>query len=153
MVWLQNPPGGEFHSFEEYEKYLNSLEPLKVKSYEDYLEKGHEWCWCLVGNVVEEHAVGTEKEIKKGTKHFSGGTKVYLAPIQWGDGYEKVIVIGIARGSRNYIEVIMSKKNIENFRIQKVYKPAIVKRMINSKNLWWGDSDDARKEILEYLET
>ena len=75
-----------------------------------------------------------------------------MAPVQWGDGYERVIVIGIARRSRKYIEVVMQKKYIEKFRLQKIYKPTIVKRMINSENVWWSDSDDARKDIIKYLE-
>ena len=95
---------------------------------------------------------GEEKEIKRGTKHFTGGTKVCLAPIQWGDGYERVVVIGIARKSRKYIEVVMQKKYIENFRMQKIYKPTIIRKMIDSEHSWWGDTDDDQKEIKEYLE-
>lgn len=152
MIWLQTPPGGVFHSLEEMAEYEEKIEELKVKSYEEYVEKGHEWCWCLVGNIVKEHPFGEEKEIRKGTKQFSVGTKVFLAPVQWGDGYERVIVIGIARGSRKYIEIVMQKKYIEIFRLQKIYKPTIVKRMINSENVWWSDSDDARKDIIKYLD-
>ena len=62
---------------------------------------------------MKEHPFGEEKEIRKGTKQFSVGTKVFLAPVQWGDGYERVIVIGIARGSRKYIEIVMQKKYIK----------------------------------------
>ena len=43
-------------------------------------------------------------------------------------------------------------KYIEIFRLQKIYKPTIVKRMINSENVWWSDSDDARKDIIKYLD-
>ena len=153
MIYTKRPPGGSFHSIKDYEKYrAECVDPLKIKSYKEYIEKGHEWCWCLVGNIVEEHEFGEEHEIKKGTKQFSSGTKVYLAPVQWGDGYEKVIVIGIARGSRKYIEVVMQKKYIENFRMQKVFKPTIMKRMIESENYWWSDSDDDREKIIGYLE-
>ena len=153
MIWLQQPPGGVFHTTEELEEYEKSLESLKVNSYEEYLKKGHEWCWCLVGNIVEEHEFGEDKEIKPGTKHFVGGAKVCLAPAQWGDGYEKIVVIGVARKSRKYIEVVMQEKYIENFRMQKIYKPAIVRRMINSEYTWWSDSDDDRSKIIQYLET
>ena len=142
---------GEFHSTEEFEVYLREVEPLTIQSYDEYISRGHEWCWALVGNIVNEHKYGEEKDIKKGTKHFSPGTKVYLAPASWGDGYERIHVIGIRKGNRKYIEIVMQTKYIENIRMQKVYKPAIVKRMINSENLWWGDSDDDRKSIIEYL--
>ncbi len=153
MIWLKKPPGGTFHSKEELEAYEKSLEELKICSYDEYLDKGHEWCWCLVGNAVGEHEFGEEKEIKKGTKHFVSGAKICLPPVQWGDGYERAIVIGIARNTRKYIEVVMQTKYIENFRMQKIYKPAIVRRMINSEHYWWSDSDDDRKDIIRYLET
>ena len=152
MIRLQRSPAVAFRSIEELEEYLEKEETLRIKSYEEYLEKGHEWCWSLVGNIVAEHEFGEEKEIKKGTKHFSSRTKVYLAPAQWGDGYERVIVIGLARKSRKYIEVVMQTKYIENFRMQKIYKPAIVRRMISSENTWWGDTDGDQNEIKEYLE-
>ncbi len=151
MIYTKSPPGGVFHSSEEIDAYFKEVELLKIKTYDEYINKGHEWCWSLVGNIVKEHEFGEEKVIKPGTKHFSAGTKVYLAPASWGDGYERIRVIGIGRGNRKYIEIVMQSKYIENFRMQKVYKPAIVKRMLNSENCWWGDSDDARKEIIKYL--
>ena len=86
------------------------------------------------------------------TQKTPGGTKVYIAPVQWGDGFERIIVIGKARGGRNYIEVVMQSKYIENFRMQKVYKATIVKRMLNSEYLWWSDSEDDREIIIDYLE-
>ena len=153
MIWLQKPPGVVWHSQEEWEEYEKSLEALKTYSFEDFLSAGHDWCWSLVGNIGKEHEYGEDKEIKRGTKHFTRGTKVCLAPVQWGDGYEKVVVIGIARKSRKYIEVVMQRKHIEHFRIQKIYKPAIVKRMIISEYDWWSDSDDDREDIIHYLES
>ncbi len=73
-------------------------------SYEEYIHQGHTWCWCLVGNITEKHEYGEEHEVKYGTKHFSRGTKVYLAPAQWGDGYEKIVVIGMPRHQKKFIE-------------------------------------------------
>lgn len=52
--------------------------------------------------------VKTYPRNKKGTKHFSGGTKVY--------------------------------------------KPAIVKRMLNFEKIWWNDSEDDYEKIRDYLE-
>ncbi len=126
---------------------------LIIDSYESYVEQGHSWCWCLVGNIVESHEYGEEHEIKSGTKHFSRGTKVYLAPGQWGDGYENIVVIGLPRQGSKYIEVITHSKYVENYRMQKVYKPSILKRMCSSEYRWWDDSENCRKEIIEYLET
>ncbi len=151
MIYIMTPPGGTFYSIEEIEEYSRAVEKLKIKSYDEYIEKGHEWCWTLVGNIVPEHEYGVDGEIRKGTKQFSGGTKVHLAPVQWGDGYERAVVIGCPRGSKGYIEVIMQTKYVENFRLQKVYKPVIVKRMINSEHYWWGDSEDDYNQALGHL--
>ena len=67
MVHIQRLPG--FNSrVDDYQEYIERTEELHIKSYEDYLAKGHEWCWCLVGNVVKEHEFGEDKEIRQGTK-------------------------------------------------------------------------------------
>lgn len=142
--------GKAFYSLEDfYEKYKTAV----AESYEKYTEYGHHWCWCLVGNIVQEHAYGEKREIKYGTKHFSRGTKVYLAPVQWGDGYEYIVVIGLPRYGNKYIEVIMRSAYIENYRMKKVYKPAVLKRICSSPYYWWGDTENDRKEIIQYLKT
>ena len=140
----------DYDSFEEFDiKYKAAV----AKSYEQYIEHGHSWCWSLVGNIVKEHEYGEEQEIKYGTKHFSCGTKVFIAPAQWGDGFENIVVIGLPRYGHRYIEIITQSKYIENYRIQKVYKPAILKRMCSSPYCWWGDTEDDRQQIIEYLES
>ncbi|MBP5601899.1 MAG: hypothetical protein J6X78_04145 [Treponema sp.] len=112
------------------------------------------WVWGLIGNILEEHEYGEAHEIRKGTKQFSGGTKVYLSCGHWGDGYENVNVIGKARNSRRYIQVVMRRKCITNFRMQKVYKPVVLEKM-KSENGWggfWDNSDKSRLEIIKYLD-
>lgn len=137
----------DYSSYEEFiEKYRTTL----AESYEDYIEQGHSWC--LVGNIVQEHEYGEEHEIKYGTKQFSRGTKVFVGPIPFaGYGNEKSVVIGLPRYGNKYIEVITRSKYIENYRMKKVYKPAILKRMCSSQYRWWGDSEEDRGEIIEYL--
>ena len=105
------------------------------------------WRWCLVGNIVESHEYGEDHEIKIGTKQFSPGAKLF----QWGDGYENVVVIGKPRHIRELIEIVMRRKYITNFRLQKVFQPAVLERMENSKHLWWGQTDKDRDEIIEAL--
>jgi len=85
--------------------------------------------YCLVGNVVKEHAFGTAHELKQGTKHFTPGTKVYCLPSQWGDGYEKIIAVGICRKSRRWITVVMQTEHITNWRGKSVYSPVVLKRL------------------------
>ncbi len=107
--------------------------------------------WCLVGNVVEEHEFGDSKEVRRGSKHFTPGTKVYCLPPQWGDGYEKVVTVGIARGSRRWITVVMSADLITNWRAKVVYKPAVMRRLregFNGFNRQW----ESQKEVESYVE-
>jgi hypothetical protein len=85
--------------------------------------------WCLVGNIVREHPFWLSKEMLQGTKHFTPGTKVYCLPAQWGDGYERAIVVGIARRSRRWITVVMPTSLITNWRAKPVYKKEVAKRL------------------------
>lgn len=110
-----------------------------------------QWRWCLVGNIVESHEYGEDHEIKIGTKQFMPGAKIYLAPVQWGDGYENVIVIGKPRHRRGMIEIVMRRKYITNYRLQKVFQPAVLERIEKSKYLWWGEPVKDREEIIEVL--
>lgn len=110
-----------------------------------------QWRWCLVGNAAETHEYGEDHIIKIGTKQFMPGAKLYLAPIQWGDGYEKVVVIGKPRHKHGMIEIIMPREYITNYRLQKVFQPAVLERMEKSKYSWWSDTDAARDEILDIL--
>lgn len=106
--------------------------------------------WCLVGNIVQSHTYGEEHEIRIGSKQFAPGAKVYIAPANWGDGYQKVIVIGCPRRCRHYIEIIMRSDLIENVRLKKVYAPFLLKMMDESQYTWWGDSEED-KECIESL--
>ncbi len=110
-------------------------------------ENDKKWVWCLVGNIVENHEYGETKEKMIGTKHFRPGAKVYMAPANWGDGYENIIVIGRPRHNKNYIEIIMRSKYTENYRIQKVYQPFVLKMMRDSDHLWWDESEDSYQRI------
>ena len=136
----------------EYEEYMKEYAKTVANSWDDYREMGHEWCWGLVGNIKPEREYGEDHEIRRGTKHFSGGAKVYIAPVQWGDGGENVVVIGVPRYRKSNIEIITRSKFIENYRMKKVYKPAVINLMCSSEHYWWNDTDQARKEIIKYLE-
>lgn len=117
------------------------------------LNENKEWVWSLVGNIKEEREYGENHEIRKGTKQFSGGTKVYLSCSHWGDGYEQVNVIGKPRHSWDYIQIIMPRKFIENFRMQKVFKPAVLALMKSDKGWggFWDNTQKSRLDIIGYL--
>ena len=87
--------------------------------------------WCVVGNVIAE-----------GTKHFVPGAKVYCLAPCWGDGFERVKVVGYHRGShgRDLVTIIMPSAKIENFRAKEVFDPRIVYRL----RLSWSKKDAQR---------
>ncbi len=111
-----------------------------------------EWQWCLVGNIVESHKYGEEHIIKHGNKQFRPGAKVYINLVYGGMGHENILVIGMPRHSSKYIEIVIARKHVYNFRLQKVFKPAVLKRMKNSKWGWWGNSDEAYDRIIGCLD-
>jgi hypothetical protein len=110
-----------------------------------------EWLYCLVGNIIEKHDFGEDKEIRYGTKHFSPGTKVYCYPGQWGDGYENIYVIGKPRNSFKLIKVIMQRKYITNFRLKKVYNKKVIREMYHDHG--WDNRISTKNEIIEFAES
>ena len=112
-------------------------------------EANIEWRWCLVGNIVKEHPYGEEHIMRTGTRHFRPGTKVYCAPMNWGD-YDKLVVIGHPRHGKMYIEVIMERKKIENFRLQKCFRPAVLNIMKKEHFTWWGNTEEDKNMIENY---
>lgn len=113
---------------------------------EEEEEKLPEWVWCLVGNVVDEHEYGEDHQIVHGTKHFSPGTKVYVLPQQWDLG-EMTPVVGRHRKSGKLICIVMRMDWIENFRVQKVYSPNVIRHMRNGSNdgccyRQWGSTEE-----------
>ena len=94
-------------------------------------------------NIMEKN-----NEMKYGNKQFRPNAKVYINLIYGGMGHEHILVIGIPRHSSDYIEIVTARKNVYNFRVQKVFKPAVLKRMKNSNWDWWGNSDEAYQTIV-----
>lgn len=106
-----------------------------------------EWRWCLVGNIVEKHEFGEEHELKHGTKHFRPGAKVFINLVYGGMGHEHILVIGIPRHMKTYIEIVIRRAHVCNLRVQKVYKPAVLKLMNASEWDWWDNSDETRETL------
>ena len=107
-----------------------------------------EFRYCLVGNIVQE-SYDENHEIRKGTKAFRPGTKVCVSYPFCGDGGENRYVIGMSR-HKKYIKIITAIKHIENFRFQKIYKPAILKLMSNEDyELWYKNTEEEKRYIEE----
>jgi hypothetical protein len=117
--------------------------------FRDKKESADNYIWCLIGNVVEKHDYGEEHELRYGSKHFSAGAKVYCFPVQWGDGYENIRVIGRHRKSGRMVTIIMPSKHINNWQMKKVYEPHIIKLMQQYRG--WTASKEDEKRILSML--
>ena len=113
------------------------------------LDDQSKFIWCLIGNIVDDHFTGTDKEINYGTKHFSPNTKVYCFPTLWGDGFENIKVIGRHRKTSRNVCMVMPSKLITNWRVQKVYRPYILNVMQSQHG--WTNSEKDKETILEML--
>ena len=111
-------------------------------------EKGLEWRWCLVGNIVDQHPYGQEHTIMRGNKQFRPGAKVYINLVYMGMGSEAVLVIGKPRRSSRLIEIAVKRKLICSFRVQKVFDPAVLKKMDASEHSWYGCADEVHEELM-----
>lgn len=118
----------------------------------DTVKNEQEWQWCLVGNIVDEHEYGEAHEIRHGIKQFRPGAKVFVNLVYGGMGHENILVIGNPRRSSKYIEIVVRRKYVCNFRVQKVYKPAVLKRMDESVWDWWGNTDEVYNNLVKILE-
>ena len=147
-----------------------AVNPASIPAVESDLPK---WIWCLVANVreypVDDFFNVVEKK-RRGTKHFGPGTRVYVYPVQWGDGWERMVVVGRKKGSRRLIRKIIDGYMLEDFRLKKVYSPTVIswmcgKRFERIKNRGsayggdeftyggWDDTERSRSEIEEMVDS
>jgi hypothetical protein len=106
-----------------------------------------QFVWCLVANVTRElHPEGENGEFRLGLKHFAPGAKLYCFPQQWGDGGEKLRVLGRHRkGGPKLIDIIISTKWLTDWRVQRVFHPHVVQTL----GAVWDDTDDSRDRALK----
>lgn len=66
--------------------------------------------FCVAANVADWTAHGEGGlEPQRGLRHFPAGAKVWVLPVQWGDGGAQVIVVGHHRGThgRGYVRMVI----------------------------------------------
>ncbi len=86
--------------------------------------------WAVVANVVREARHGPGGEVTtQGLRHFAPGTKVWVLPAQWGDGWHSAVLVGRHRGSRRFAQMVVPLWHLENFRTQGVYSPAVMTQL------------------------
>ncbi|QKG20438.1 hypothetical protein [Actinomadura verrucosospora] len=109
--------------------------------------------FCVVANVARETESGEGGlEIRSGLRHFSGGTKLWVLPPQWGDGGEAVVVAGRHRGRRGgHVRMVVQRRHLENFRVKGIYHPGLM-RVLTAPDerggvRFWEDRDEAEKAV------
>lgn len=111
--------------------------------------------WCVVANVLNERLCGPGKvEVRRGTKHFAPGAKVYVFDFYWGTGGEKVTVVGRHRKSGRYITLIMPAAYLANWRAELVYSPHVIEKVLTGEFAWLprgGPESQARAEEIVTL--
>ena len=107
--------------------------------------------WCLVGNVGGIRST-PQPASAPGTHHYSGGTKVYCLPAQWGDGYEKIVAIGRHRGSKAFSCLVMPAKDIANWRAQVIYAPAVLRVIEEWCSIQGHFTWRSKAEVEKYLQ-
>src|ERR1700733_4342297 len=108
------------------------------------METNQNFIWCCVANITREpHTEGSD-ELQLGTKRFSPGTKIYCFPQQWGDGLERIQVLGKGRKTSRLIDVVVSSKYLVNARVLKVFQPHVI-RMMNG----YCDNSDTAKDMAD----
>lgn len=113
----------------------------------------HEPRWCVVANVVDERLHGSEGEHRRGTKHFSAGTKVYLVSAYWGMGGETVTVLGRARRPKRWITVDVRAVVLENWRVKLIYEPAVLRRLGDREHFTEDEADRAASLLRQVAST
>ncbi|GLZ81120.1 hypothetical protein Afil01_59270 [Actinorhabdospora filicis] len=96
--------------------------------------------WCVIANVVTFRPYGEVPEEEgglgraRGLRIFAGGAKVYVLGQFSGDGGERVKVIGRARGGGRFVEAIVPRKWLADWRVKLVYDPAALRRIAASSS-------------------
>ena len=87
--------------------------------------------WGVAANILKERPYGPGGQIvKRGTRKFHGGAKVYMVGAFWGMGGEQIAVVGHFRGN-GYVTSVIGVDTLENFRAEPIYSPAVINRILN----------------------
>ncbi len=92
--------------------------------------------YTIVGNISNVPELGT--------KHFSHWTKVYFLLPVWGDGFERIRVVGKHRKSGWMISIIVSTDLIINLRVKFLYDPKVLK-------IFEGEKEYTKEELESFV--
>ena len=103
--------------------------------------------WCIAGNVILEHSFGEAHEIRRGTKHFAPGAKVYCISFRQG---AEALVVGRHRKSKRWIRIYIRTAYLTNLRAELVYNPQVVRALNSFAHARW-DGSAATKTLAEQI--
>ncbi len=102
-----------------------------------------EFRYILVGNIIDKHYSGVEKEIKRGTRLFRPGAKVFLLPKYGGNGHTDIPVYGLPRRTGRKIEIVIRGDMIKNVRVKKTFDPKLIAKIDAGFFYDYFDNDEA----------
>lgn len=116
----------------------------------------NQWRYAVVGNIkktrIDENGI-----LRYGTAAFKGNTKVYLCGRLWDErlpdeNKTEISVLGLSRAGRYYFDRVPINL-LENLRITRVYKPAVLELMSNFEYCegWWGNTQKERDDASAFL--
>lgn len=108
--------------------------------------------WCLVGNIVQvQKCSPCDSETRRGSKHFAPGTKVFCLPAQWGDAYDRIVVIGRHRGSKRFVTMVISSDMLTNWRAKVVHDPAVLNLLAKIETEQGRSNWKTKDEVDQYV--
>src|SRR5258706_11288793 len=107
--------------------------------------------WCIVANVIRERPYGPGgQEIRRGTKHFAPGAKVYVLGFFWGSG-DDLTVVGHHRRSNRYITLSMTSHHLVNWRVELVYSPHVIDAFKQHQFTYTGYTNKVPDNYIQWL--
>jgi hypothetical protein len=107
--------------------------------------------WCPVANLASERPYGRGGfQTWQGSKHFAVGAKLYCFPPLWGDGYNKIKIIGRHRATHKFITVVVSSSWLTNWRVDLAYDAHLIREFWPA---WDGTqrSKERAKELVDEM--
>ncbi len=109
--------------------------------------------WCLVGTMRADRAGSPAASgPSNGNKYFASGARLYFRHCvgdRNGNVDEPVIeVVGRHRKTHRYLRFIMRADWVENWRVDLVYGPAVIRLLMPE----WDGSKESKAVAQEYLE-
>ena len=118
------------------------------------MNENNNWRFCIVGNIKKQHTKEDGQQLY-GTIAFTGGTKVYINDRSWELNSDEITVIGLNRFKRYAFENVPVDL-IENVRVQKIFKPTVLKIMdyleIVEGIKWRERSSEEKRELSLLIE-